>query len=55
MPRCCVNSAGADEPRDLDARVSRADEWITKVLEKVGVKGGLEEEKVKETWRDAGW
>ena len=42
---------GAGQPLDLERHVSKAGDWVESILEAIGVKGGLEEERVKETWR----
>lgn len=43
---------GASEPLDLNARVSLASEWVNGIMESLGVRGGLSEEKVKKAWRE---
>jgi len=43
---------GAPKPLDLNKNVSEASEWIENILEKIGLQGGLEEERVIETWRE---
>ncbi len=43
---------GAPRPLDLNKNVSEASEWIESLLEKIGMTGGLEEERVIETWRE---
>lgn len=43
---------GVGEPLDLNARVSLAGEWVNGIMETLGVRGGLSEEKVKKAWKD---
>ncbi len=43
---------GAPQPLDLNKNISEASEWIETILEKIGVSGGIEEERVIETWRE---
>jgi len=43
---------GASRPLDLEKNVSEAGEWLERILEKIGVHSGLEEDRVKETWRE---
>ena len=42
---------GAAPPLDEKRNVSSADEWVDSLLEKVGMQGGLEEERVIKAWK----
>lgn len=41
---------GAPRPLDLSRNVSEASAHIEAILESIGVRGGLDEERVKEAW-----
>lgn len=43
---------GGHVPLDLNRNVSTPGEYIEEILERVGVKGGLDEDRVKEAWRE---
>ena len=43
---------GGHFPLDLNRNVSTPGEYIEEILERVGVKGGLDEDRVKEAWRE---
>ena len=43
---------GAGPPLDHNRNVSQAGEWLEGVLDAVGIRGGLEEERVIESWRE---
>jgi len=43
---------GAPKPLDLNKNISEASEWVESILEKIGMTGGLEEDRVKETWSE---
>ena len=42
---------GAGQPLDLGKNVTTASEHIEAILESIGIRGGLDEDEVKETWR----
>ena len=42
---------GAPRPLDLNKNVSPASEHIEAILESIGIRGGLDEDEVKATWR----
>ncbi len=43
---------GAAEPADLNAGIHRAEKFITAILRAAGAEDGLNEEQVRETWKD---
>ena len=42
---------GAPRPLDLSKNISPASDHIEAILESIGIRGGLDEEEVKATWR----
>ncbi|MDG1070144.1 MAG: DUF721 domain-containing protein [Akkermansiaceae bacterium] len=42
---------GAPRPLDLGKNISPASDHIEAILESIGIRGGLDEEEVKATWR----
>lgn len=43
---------GGHQPLDLNRNISEPEKYIEAILERVGMKGGLDEDRVKEAWRD---
>lgn len=43
---------GGHFPLNLERNISQPEEYIEAILERVGMKGGLDEDRVKEAWRD---
>ena len=43
---------GGHFPRDLNRNISEPEAYIESILEKVGMKGGLDEDRVKEAWKE---
>ncbi|MGC6465104.1 MAG: DUF721 domain-containing protein [Akkermansiaceae bacterium] len=41
---------GAPKPLDLNKNITEASEHLEAILDAIGVRGGLDEDKVKETW-----
>lgn len=43
---------GGEEPERFDAHVHRTDEFLTRILEDVGATDGVDEERLREAWRE---
>ena len=43
---------GGHQPLDLNRNISQPEQYIEAILERVGMKGGLDEDRVKEAWRE---
>lgn len=41
---------GAPRPLDLNKNITEASDHLETILEEIGIRGGLEEERVKEAW-----